>query len=258
MSLGKLSPHSQQHVGSHVSKCDVLTQGHDQPIDYESIRQMCASDDITDHTMVAPRYFSHDRKRNWPEINKSGMGPDISKIYESVKCTGLPNALGTRVQLPTKLNIANWERFLDKSDDHQELLQFIKYGFPLGYLGPPSNSTNTPNHTSALSHELDVDKFLTKEIELGGIIGPMHQYPFSQWLHLSPLMTRAKKGSTNRRVITDMTFPNEKSVNAFIIKNMVNGTQRQHALPTVDEFVEQLGALGPGSYMSSTDVSRAL
>lgn len=85
----------------------------------------------------------------------------------------------------------------------------------------------------------------------------MPDLPFKQWTHVSPLMSRAKKGSDTRRVITDMTFPKEKSVNSFLMKNTVNGVKRNHILPTVEGFVNELTNMGKGSFMSSTDVSRA-
>lgn len=70
-------------------------------------------------------------------------------------------------------------------------------------------------------------------------------------------MSREKKASEDRRVIIDMSYPHDASVNAFIFKNTVVGTPRDHALPNVESFVNELKIMGPGSYMSSTDVSRA-
>lgn len=121
---------------------------------------------------------------------------------------------------------------------YAELLGFIKFGFPMGYLGHVSKYDDMYNHSSAAQHASHIDSFLSKEIALGGIVGPMTEKPFEPWIHLSPWMTRPKRDSDDRRVISDLTFPPEHSVNAFILKNAVWGIPRQHSLPTVTEFME--------------------
>lgn len=119
------------------------------------------------------------------------------------------------------------------------------YGFPLGYLGylgPQSVSRGTPNHPSALNFQSHIDKFIQNEVALGGVVGPMAEAPFHQWTYISPLMSRAKKGSSSCRVISDMTFPS--SVSAFLMKNAVNGVRREHILTTVEGCITELLAMG--------------
>lgn len=185
------------------------------------------------------------------------MGSDLSHIYNQVKSTGLPNVMGARVPLPTNLNIPVWEYELRGIDEDSELLSMIKYGFPLGYAGPESGSIGIPNHRSASDYPHEVNRFINKEQNLGGIVGPMDLPPFSEWCHISPLMTREKKESDSRRVIIDMTYPAEKSVNGYIYKNTSLGIQRDHMLPSVDIVVAELARLGPGACMATTDISRA-
>lgn len=230
------------------------------PVDdtlFAQIRKLCEHDEPIHNVNITPQCFEAHRLSSWPTINEHGMGSLLSKIYNEVRHTGLPNCLAAKHPLPSGLNLPIWERELSKHGADYELLSFIKYGFPLGYVGPISNTKDTPNHKSALSFYDDVNKFITKEIQLGGIVGPMPHPPFKEWVHTSPLMTREKKDSSSRRVIIDMTYPNDTSVNAYIYKNTVLGNIRDHKLPSVDDVVELVTGMGPQAHMATTDISRA-
>ena len=54
-----------------------------------------------------------------------------------------------------------------------------------------------------------------------------------------------------------MTFPREYSVNSYIYKNTVFGDEREHVLPRIDALVQDISSIGPGTYVSTLDVSRA-
>lgn len=136
------------------------------------IREMCEAD-VFDHDIdTSPQAFAENRKCCWPSINASEMDSNLVSIYESVKEKGLPNALGAQVLVPSKLNLHSWDKFLDQSADERELFSFIKYGFPLGYTGPVSDTQGVSNHKSASDFPSQLDKFVEKEISMGGIIGP--------------------------------------------------------------------------------------
>lgn len=224
---------------------------------FSDIRRVCESGGNTDEIDLRPSAFKSHRITSWPDANMEGMGEKLSIIYDTVKRTGLPNCMQAKCELPTNLNIPAWERELAGEGRDPELLQFIKFGFPLGYAGPVSDCQNQPNHKSATEFPDKIGSFIDKEVRLGGIVGPMASPPFVQWSHISPLMSREKKGSEDRRVIVDMTFPSEVSVNSYIYKNTALGSTRDHTLPSVDDVVEHLHAMGPGSYMATTDLSRA-
>lgn len=195
------------------------------------------------------------RSGYWPS---SDMIPeDMRYIYKSVRDSGLPNYIGRRMQLPSSLNLDAWEKVFGIYPECKEMLDFVKYGFPMGYMGPTSDLNDNYNHSSAEAHAGHIDSFIEKEIELGGVIGPFTEPPFSPWIHCAPLMSRPKNESDKRRVISDLTFPYEKSLNAYIMKNGVAGETRDHSLPTVEEFVGRLSEIGPGAYMSTIDISRA-
>ena len=88
-------------------------------------------------------------------------------------------------------------------------------------------------------------------------MGPFSNPPFREWSHVAPLMTRPKRDTQDRRVISDLTFPDEVSVNAYIIKNSLYGIEREHSLPNIDGLVEDLRAVGGGAYMATLDIAHA-
>ena len=106
-------------------------------------------------------------------------------------------------------------------------------------------------------HPTAIEEYMIKEIECGAMYGPYSTPPFAPWFHISPLMTREKADPAKRRVIADMSFPQESSINAFIIKNTAMGDTRYHTLPTVDTFTKELRSIGEGAHMFTMDISRA-
>lgn len=121
------------------------------------------------------------RKHNWPSVNTDGMGTRLSEIYNWVRASGLPNSIQARQPLPTNLNIPAWEKELSGDGIDAQLLDFIKYGFPLGYCGPISDCQHFPNHKSANDFPDQIQTFIDKEIRLGGIVGPMSTPLFIEW-----------------------------------------------------------------------------
>ena len=224
-------------------------------INFTHIRDLCENDSRECDIDLGPAQFAGHRRKNWPHDDFGPHHPVLSKIYIAVRDTGIPNALGARIVLPTKLNIPAWEEVLKGYDD--TLLDYIKFGFPMGYIGPVSDSSDTPNHPSATQYVSQVDSFVEKELSLGGLVGPFGTPPFNEWTHVSPIMTRPKADPANRRIITDLTFPRQTSVNAYIRKNTVMGLANSHSLPTVDSVVDRVVAIGPGAFMFTIDVSRA-
>ena len=102
-----------------------------------------------------------------------------------------------------------------------------------------------------------MSEFVQKEKSFGALIGPFPEPLFKEWSHVSPIMSRPKADPTQRRIITDLTFPREESVNAYIRKNTIVGEERTHSLPTVDAVVERVIQVGQRAHMFTVDVSRA-
>lgn len=187
-----------------------------------------------------PYVLAQHRRKEWPVA--TALPSELENIYAKVRSTGVPN---------------EWDRILGNDTKYDELRSFLRFGFPMGYMGPISEYDEDYNHSSATQYKNHVDKFIEKEIAVGGIEGPMPDKPFEPWIHSAPLKSRPKRDSTARRIIADLTFPEEVSVNSYILKNAVWGRSRQHCLPTVHEFVDRLRHVGRNAYMSTVDILRA-
>lgn len=251
-------------IGELSHSCDLTVINTTRPqqpegskIDYSSIRLHCENNDSSIVIDASPEAFRYDRIDNWPSVSDVGMDKNLSNIYAQVKNTGVPNFMEAKAPLPTDLHLQAWEDILENNYDDQQLLSFITFGFPVGYLGPPSNTLGTPNHKSATDFPDQISLFIRKETKLGGLLGPFTRPPFKEWAHVSPLISREKKAQVERRVIPDMTYPRESSINAYIRKNSVVGEERDHSLPKVQELVNELIRVGPSAYMSSIDIKRA-
>ena len=115
---------------------------------------------------------------------------DLGYIYNHVKVSGIPNAMGACIPVPYRLNIKAWEKHLGDLGDRNRVLDFVKYAcFPT-----VSDTAPVPNHSSATQLPHDVKTFFDEELALKGVVGPFptHPPPFKLWCHASHLMTRQK------------------------------------------------------------------
>ena len=93
--------------------------------------------------------------------------------------------------LPTNFNIALWSHLL-KDYFERDLLDFLKYGFPLGYTGQVRPTSVTTNHGSATRYPTHITHYLTTEIGHRAILGPFQSPPFDGNIICNPLMSRPK------------------------------------------------------------------
>ena len=70
-------------------------------------------------------------------------------------------------------------------------------------------------------------------------------------------MSREKPGSSNRRVIIDLSWPLGQSVNSGIGKTSYLGTDFTLVLPTVDHITDKLRTLGRGAHIYKIEISLA-
>ena len=62
-------------------------------------------------------------------------------------------------------------------------------------------------------------------------------------LHCSPMLTRPKAGSTNRRVIVDLSWPHGESINDRVCNDKYMGSVFKLKFPTVDDITERVQKL---------------
>ena len=242
----------------HTSTSVHLQQAAATAPDFRRIRKVCAKGNYeTANIDLRPIAFAEHRRKEWPRAAGGTLSTGLIRIYDTVRATGLPNAMGARQEVPTALNLPAWEVCLSDIGGRPLLYDFLRFGFPLGYVGPVSDSQWVDNHPSATDYPRQVQEFIDKESELGGLFGPFNSPPFTPWCHVSPLMSRPKAKEGDRRIITDMTFPHEVSVNAYIVKNGLYGIEMEHSLPTVDSLVQYIRHGDKGVYLATLDISRA-
>ena len=173
----------------------------------------------------------------------------------AVKARGCPNFMGARIPVQSELNINEWQKVLAEYWDKQ-LIELLKFGFPLDFNRQCPLTSDGKNHASAVDHPNDVLAYIQEEVNHNAILGPFHTDPIPK-MHFSPFMTREKPNSDTRRVIIDLSWPKGNSVNSGIDKNSYLGSEFALTFPTVDNITEDLRKVGPGAPIFKIDISRA-
>ena len=181
---------------------------------------------------------------------------DLVKIYSAVRGHGVPNYRGAKIALDSGLNMEAWETHAHKITD-KSLIPLLKYGFPAGYDTLVQPVTGLKNHSSALANPTQVTDYINTELSFDALIGPFQQEPFNQWFRTNPLLTRPKQDSDKLRVILDLSFPHEGSVNAGIPCNELDAADFKLSLPTPHILADRIRQLGRGCHLYKIDLSQA-
>ena len=168
----------------------------------------------------------------YPDLNPNMATHPVIGMYQKVKDTGCPNYKKAKISLQSGLNIDVWKRYLGNDPQFTDLLLYLQYGFPLKYESSDPPTTELLNHASALKYPEHVQKHIDTEIKHSALVGPFDELPFTPWCHSSPLITREKKGSENRCIITDMSWPLGHSVNASIPRESYQGQPAKTVPPS--------------------------
>ena len=156
--------------------------------------------------------------------------------------------------MATQLNPDSWAKHLSTYWD-QQLVDLIRFGFPLDFDRNSTLLSSCQNHASAIEHVHHVDAYIAEELKYGAMYGPFYQLSFP--VHVSPLMTREKQDSAKRRTIMDLSWPKGAAVNTAIHKFRYLDTYFTLQYPSVDHIIEKVKLLGPGSLLYKVDISRA-
>ena len=204
--------------------------------------------DIADHACTV--------KRPQPSHYFINHFPKQAALYKAVIDTGLPNYLGAKLDLDHQINIEAWRAVQHRLEDKQ-LVDFLQYGFPVGYCSDRVPAVGLVNHSSARAHPEQVEKYLNTECDKEAMMGPMQGQPFVEWSRVNPMMTRPKRDSSDLRVILDLSFPDQFSVNAAIPKNSLEGSVFKMRLPNPDTLAAKIRELGEDCLLYKVDLSRA-
>ena len=192
-----------------------------------------------------------------PTLGAQLVAPTHIQIYKAVRATGLPNYLSARILIPSDINHASWERLIPHEFDDSEILEFLKFGWPMSYTAPTPPTSSPKNHPSALAYTGEIDKFLQKELEKSAMLGPFQDLPFRPWTQISPLLTVPKKNSASRRVVIDLSFPKGGNVNDGVARNFFQGRSLTYILPSARDLADIIAASPSTCYIWKADLERA-
>ena len=177
------------------------------------------------------------------------------EAFHRVRRSGLYNFQKEKITLTNQLNIPVWEDKLANYWDWQ-VVQFLKFGFPLDVDPALCLTCDQSNHQSALAYPDHVEYYIKEEINHQVIKGPFVTPPLPD-MHFSPFITREKPDSDNRRVIVDLSWPKGQAVNSGVASDTYMGTQFVLTYPSVDDITAKVISLGRGSKLYKVDISRA-
>ena len=139
-----------------------------------------------------------------------------------------------------------------------QLPLFLRYGFPMDFRGKLTDLKNAlSSHASALQYPEHVSAYIEDELNFKAIYGPFKNKPFGSSTHISPFIRRFKPDSDKRRVIIDLSWPDNASVNHFTSGREYMGTAFKLNYPSIDSYTDKLRTLGRGALMHKIDLSRA-
>lgn len=152
-------------------------------------------------------------------------------------------------KLPTTINAQKLACELEGYDKSLKsyLIDGFTFGFRLGCVGEPVFSLHR-NHNTVYQNKMVVSEKLSKELSLGRISEPSTQIPFYNFV-CSPLGLVPKKDPGDFRIIHDLSFPQNLSVNSFIPKS--NSTVQYDSIENVIQLIKQFG---PHALMAKMDI----
>lgn len=181
---------------------------------------------------------------------------DAVALHERVRSSGRFNFQGCRIPVPSRLNTTFWRsNLLDYPD--KIVCDMLEFGWPLGYKASELPASAMINHKGAREFEAEIDGYISRELSLGGTLGPFMNNPFTTPLAIAPLNSVPKRDSKDRRVILDLSFPHGLAVNDGISKNLYLGEDIELVYPSVDSFASLVRKKGKGCLMYKRDLKRA-
>ena len=189
--------------------------------------------------------------RKWRINNDRDM-----KNHHTVLQKGYPNRWGAKVPVESAWNLGLFSQLLQDYED-REVVERLRYGWPTGRLPTmrdPQHSAN--NHKGAADYPDQLKKYIAQEAQYGAVLGPFKKLPFESKVDISPLSTRPKKGSQDRRVILNLSFPIGQAVNDGIPSDSYMGLPVKLTFPKTDHFVIRIFQLGHGCLMFKVDLNR--
>lgn len=170
--------------------------------------------------------------------------------------SGLHNFQHCRLPVHTHINVNSLAIELQDYHD-KKICDLMRFGWPINILHHVPITTPHKNHKGAREHPQQIQRYIEKELRLGAVVGPLRDNPFVKPIHLSPLNTRPKKEGVDRRVIVDLSFLGDKSVNGSVDMQHYLGSPISLTYPGVDQLIHLVRRKGRGCALFKRDLKRA-
>ena len=145
---GPISPIRVLEGDDHPKAAIVCHTAHDGPV---IIDDVSSTPHHNSDNYIHPADLAESRRAEWPApVAIVDNYPRLASIYSLVRDTGLPNAMQSRLPLPTNLNVQCWINIATGHTDDDIVIEGVMYGFHSQYWGAPRPTSNTGyNHVSA-------------------------------------------------------------------------------------------------------------
>ena len=155
-------------------------------------------------------------------------------------------------------NLRLFNELLEGFEGRNKLMKFLAFGFPISHDGITGVTEKCKNWKTALDYPDEVTKQLNKFTSTKAMIGPFKNNPFNRKSFFSPLSTREKKDSPDRRLILDLSHPEGRSVNDGIKADEYLGEEYKVKLPSVWDFAHLVLKTGESCLMYKRDLKAFL
>ena len=152
----------------------------------------------------------------------------------------------------TPLITSKWAAMLQQHPDQafaQYVMQGLQSGFRVGCSPSKPLRSAKSNMHSAREHSQVIDGYLAEEVELGRIVGPIHN---PGGVHVNRFGVIPKSVPGKWRLITDLSAPQGYSVNDGIAKELCS-----LSYISVDDIAHQAVQLGRGALLAKLDIKSA-
>lgn len=164
---------------------------------------------------------------------------NVVLVNSLIRDSGKRNAHGLRIPIKSSWNFVSLEKMLKNYQD-KEIIDYLKYGWPIGHDGSATDTRIPKNQEGALKNQEALNSYVQKEKAYHAVAGGYKQPPFAH-SKISPLDTRKKRDSNELRVILNLSHPyTGGSVNQGISKTQYLGKQIELHYPSVDTLVQMI------------------
>ena len=151
-----------------------------------------------------------------------------------------------------------WESYLKAYDD-KIVVDFLQFCWPINCDTTVLPKSTFKNHGSAAgaNGQLILRTYICKELSYHSVCGPYHCNPFNTDCVISPLQCVPKRDSPAPRIVHDLSFPPDASVNSCIPSDSFLNEPYKLQLPGIDRLVSFVNQLGRGCHVFKKDLKRA-